>query len=215
VSSEPLPRIKVCGLTRVEDAELAISLGAWALGFVFHARSPRATTPESVATIIERLNLKNQKTVGVMVNEDFETISRHVRVSGINTVQLHGDETPELCERLRCELPEIQVIKALRLKDRSVLSGLAAYTRSGDPILLDTFAPGEWGGTGLTGDWQLALEASRSASIILAGGLNPQNIRVALKAVVPYAVDVSSGLESSPGVKSHEKMREFFLNSKG
>jgi phosphoribosylanthranilate isomerase len=205
------PCIKVCGLTRLEDAELAVRLGAWALGFIFYAKSPRAMTAEGVGSILAHLKDISVKKCAVFVNATPEEIVQSVRVSGVNVVQLHGDETVEYCAKLRQSLPGIQVIKALRLRDRSVLAEVAMFARAGELVLLDTYVEGEAGGTGVTGDWTLAHEAAKLTSVILAGGLNPDNIRLALDTVAPFAVDVSSSLESSHGIKSSEKMERFFM----
>jgi len=143
-----------------------------------------------------------------------EEIRRAVSVSGIGTVQLHGEETPAFCSDLKALLPGLGVIKALRPRSREELSQLAAYIPSCEAILLDTYMPGFQGGTGVTGDWSLAALGARQCKIILAGGLNPGNIEAALATPDVFAVDVSSGLESRPGQKSHAKMRLFFENAK-
>lgn len=215
-----LPRIKICGLTRGEDALLAASLGAWAIGFVFHSQSPRAISPENAGKLIKQIVKSGVKpslrTVGVCVNLSFEMLQDILRLSQVNTLQLHGDESPEFCSEIReligSKIKDFQLFKALRLRKREDLNLISQYQSSCDALLLDTFVAGssEWGGTGVVGNWEWAKQASDQTPIILAGGLNPENIAKAIQLVGPFAVDASSGLERIPGEKSHEKMREFF-----
>jgi phosphoribosylanthranilate isomerase len=208
------PKIKVCGLTRAEDARLAVELGAWALGFVFHAASPRATTPENAGAILKDLDAAGAKKVGVFVNAGTDEISRAIRLSGIDTVQLHGEETPEFCAQLKRLLPGISIIRALRPKNAGELSAIGGFAASCESVLLDSYVEGARGGTGVTGDWTLAALGARDARIVLAGGLHPENVAQALKTPCIYAIDVSSGLEEAPGRKSAEKMKKFFENAR-
>ena len=200
-------------MTRAADAELAARLGAWAIGFIFHDASPRATTPDSAGGIIRTVRAPELKTVGVFVNASLEAIVRAVERSGINTVQLHGEEGPGFCAELKERLPQVGVIKALRPRGRDELAQVPLYGTSCEAVLLDAYVSGVPGGTGLTGDWSLAAEAAKTARIILAGGLNPGNIRKATQTAGVFAVDASSGLEEAPGVKSSEKMKLFFENA--
>lgn len=214
------PRIKICGLTRIEDVLLATSLGAWAIGFVFHPQSPRAISPENTGKLIKlALNSgmsPSLRTVGVCVNLSIVEIEEVLRLSGVNTVQLHGDESPEFCHEIRkrigSQVKDFQMFKALRLRNDEDLKLISKYQSFCDALLLDTFVEGssEWGGTGVVGNWEWAKQASDQARIVLAGGLTPENIAHALRVVNPFAVDASSGLERIPGEKAHEKMREFF-----
>lgn len=196
--------VKVCGVTNVEDALAALDAGADMLGFNFYARSPRYVTPAEVRKIIERLP-DGVSCVGVFVNEptpaEVERIAHEAR---LGTVQLHGDETPDYCRSLR----GLTTVKALRVgADYSVES---AATYKTDAVLLDAYVAGERGGTGHTFDWALAtLTRERVPRLFFAGGLNPKNVAAALAAVRPYAVDVCSGVETSPGRKSPELMRRF------
>ncbi len=196
--------VKVCGITNVEDALAALDAGAEMLGFNFYARSPRYVTPAAARQIIERLP-EGVTCVGVFVNEpapaDVERIAREAR---LGAVQLHGDETPEYCQSLR----GLTTIKALRVGADYTPKSAAAYDT--DAVLLDAYVAGERGGTGHTFDWALAtLTRERVPRLFLAGGLNPDNVASAVAAVRPYAVDVCSGVETSPGRKSPELMCRF------
>jgi len=195
-------RIKICGITNLDDALVATELGADAVGFIFYEKSPRFINPKTAALIIRELP-PFVATVGVFVNEPPDRVIDTAKEAGVGCVQLHGDETPEYCSSLG-----LRTIKALRVKDASVLNMLRSYSVSG--ILLDTYREGVPGGTGETFDWEIAAEAASAGRIILSGGLTPENIREAIEKVGPYAVDVSSGVESTPGRKDHEKLRKFF-----
>jgi tryptophan synthase beta subunit len=209
-------QIKICGITRVEDALLAAELGAWALGFVHYETSPRAVGAETVREILAALREKLEtasrppRTVGVFVNASIQEIEKFVSIAGIDAVQLHGDESPEFCAELRRALPAIGIIKAFRPRAGQALKSLSSYVPPCESILIDAYAPDRYGGSGLTANWPLALEATRRGKTILAGGLKAENIGAAIRAVRPFAVDVSSGVEASPGVKSPEKLRELF-----
>ena len=195
-------RIKICGITNKEDALAATHLGADALGFIF-AASPRKISVERAREIIKALP-PFVKTVGVFVDEDPERVSSIAAMCGLDILQLHGSESVEYCSSF-----DLRVIKAVRLQSRDDLDNLSQYVSVVDTLLLDTYLPNRLGGTGITFDWKLAVEARRYGRIILAGGLNPENVAAAISMVKPYAVDASSGLERSPGVKDHEKMAQF------
>ena len=195
-------RIKICGITNKEDALAAAHLGADALGFVF-AASPRKVSAESAREIIKALP-PFVKTVGVFVDEDPERVSSIAALCGLDILQLHGSESVDYCKSF-----DRRVIKAVRMQSRDELKNLSKYVGVVDGLLLDTYVPNKLGGTGITFDWKLAVEARRYGRIILAGGLNPENVAAAIKMVKPYAVDASSGLERSPGVKDHEKVAQF------
>ncbi|MFP3870447.1 MAG: phosphoribosylanthranilate isomerase [Syntrophobacteria bacterium] len=195
-------RIKICGITNEEDALAAARLGADALGFVF-APSPRQISTERARDIVRVLPPLIQ-TVGVFVDEEPEKVAATVRYCQLDLVQLHGSESAAYCRQLGRG-----VIKAVRLRAHSDLEGLSEYNGAVEALLLDTYAPRTYGGTGLTFDWNLALEAKNYGRIILAGGLNPENVAAAISRVRPYAVDASSGLEQRPRVKDHAKMAGF------
>jgi phosphoribosylanthranilate isomerase len=199
-----MTRVKVCGITNLEDALAALDAGAEMLGFNFYARSPRYVTPAAARKIIERLP-EGTDCVGVFVNEPTPAeVERIAHEAGLGTVQLHGDETPEYCQSLR----GLSIIKALRVGADYTPESAAIYGT--DAVLLDAYVPGERGGTGHTFDWTLAsLTRERVPKLFLAGGLNPENVAAAVAAVRPYAVDVCSGVEISPGRKSPELIRRF------
>ncbi len=194
-------RIKICGITNVEDALQAVEAGADALGFVFYAKSPRHVAPHEVQKIIAALP-PFVTTVGLFVNEPIPRIRRTMAAARLDVVQLHGDERPE-----DCLIEPLRVIKALRVKDAESLAGAAQYQVSA--LLLDAFCDEAYGGTGKQFDWQLAKRLTGKRPLILAGGLNPENVIDAVRQVNPYAVDVSSGVESGPGKKDHQKVAEF------
>ncbi|MBW1797802.1 MAG: phosphoribosylanthranilate isomerase [Deltaproteobacteria bacterium] len=195
-------RVKVCGITSKEDALLAAKLGADALGFIF-APSPRLVIPEVVRSIICDLPPLVQ-TIGVFVNENPTWIKEIIRFCGLDLVQLHGDESPEICEEF---MP--RTIKAIRLKNKSILEDTGSYLGKVRALLFDTYSGEKRGGTGKTLDWDMAVSAKQvQIPIILAGGLNPANIEDSILNVRPFAVDVNSGVEERPGKKSPILMRE-------
>jgi phosphoribosylanthranilate isomerase len=194
-------KIKICGITNVEDALQAVAAGADALGFVFYAGSPRCVAAEQVRAITDQLPPFISK-VGLFVNETRAKIEQMMATAGLNLIQLHGDEQPEDC----C-FESYPVIKALRVKSADSLQGLEAYRTSA--LLLDAWSDEAYGGTGHSFDWQLLRSLSTERPLILAGGLEPQNVAVAIATVNPYAVDVSSGVELMPGRKDHDKVKEF------
>lgn len=198
-----MTKVKICGITRLMDAEAAVSMGAAALGFVF-AKSPRRISPEAAAEIALKVPT-SVKTVGVFVNEDPVRIEEIAYLCGLDLVQLHGNEPPAVCAQLAPH-----VIKAFRIRDEVSLSKLNAYKGTVYAVLLDAYQVGVNGGTGKTFDWKLAQKAQgKGIPVVLSGGLNPNNISDALTQVNPFAVDVSSGIEKRPGVKDHQKMRQF------
>jgi phosphoribosylanthranilate isomerase len=195
-------RVKICGITNLQDASTAVKLGADALGFVF-AHSPRQITPENARHIIHALP-PFVPMVGVFVDEGLTAIRDIVDFCGLDTVQLHGNESPELCHQL---MPHC--IKAFRLKDESSLSPLGLYQGHARALLLDTYQKGTKGGTGRAFDWKLAVKVREfGMPVILSGGLGPRNIQEAISTARPYAVDVNSGVESRPGKKDPILMKE-------
>ncbi len=202
-----MARIKICGITNIEDAETAIRYGADALGFVFYPKSPRNIMPETARSIVQSLP-PFITTVGVFVDEDVSNIEKTVSYVGLNTVQLHGSEPPESCNLSR------KIIKAIRIKDLSDLESLHVY-KNVSAYLLDTYSPHSYGGTGHVFNWEIAVDAMKFGRIILAGGLTPDNISEAVNMVRPYGVDVSSGVEgSSKGKKDHKKLKLFIERAK-
>lgn len=198
-------KVKICGITNLEDALAAVDYGADALGFVFFEKSPRNVTLETAGEIISCLP-PFVTTVAVFVNEDPARIKEIMRSAGIDVLQLHGDEPSEACGIWHT------VVRALRVKDFTDLKPLEIYRASA--FLLDAYSPGQFGGTGQIFNWDIAVEAKRFGRIILSGGLNPENVEKAVKRVRPYAVDVSSGVEKKKGKKDLKKMKEFIEKAK-
>ncbi len=196
-----MTRVKICGITNLEDALFAADSGADALGFVFWERSPRYITPGAAALIIEKLP-PFITTVGVFVDEEAGRVGDIIKTAGLTLAQLHGSESPEYCRAMACRF-----IKALRVKDAASLCGLSEY--GAEAVLLDTFVKGQPGGTGASFDWSLLSGMDYSGDVILAGGLTPDNVEDALGCYSPYAVDVSSGVEAEPGKKDPAKVRAF------
>lgn len=196
-------KVKICGITNLNDAMAAVEAGADALGFVFYQQSPRFVAPTTAARLIRALPPFIAK-VGVFVDAP-ETVVRGVaEVCGLDTLQFHGAETPEFCQRFS----SLKVVKAFRVKDAGSLAPMDAYDTDG--WLLDAYVPEAHGGTGVTFNWSFAREAKIAGyPIILAGGLCAENVAQAVHEVWPYGVDVSSGVESAPGKKDAQMMREF------
>jgi phosphoribosylanthranilate isomerase len=198
-------RVKVCGITRHEDAELAVELGAWALGFILWPHSPRAADPAVAAAISAALR-RRIEIVGVFVNATLDEIAHAADELHLSHVQLHGDEGPSFCAEAG-RRTGAKVIKAVRVAGAAEFQDLERYHT--DFHLLDTAARGLRGGSGQTWDWALAGSRRRRVPVILSGGLGPDNVADGIAAVDPWAVDVSSGVEESPGVKDHAKLRAF------
>lgn len=226
-------RIKICGLTRTKDAALALELGAWALGVIFAPESPRRLDLKRAAEVLapatdtgpgdampdrasgaghDAGTTKAVERIGVFVNAEPGEIAEAVAACGLTAVQLHGEEDPGRCRDIR-KLAGVPVIKALRVAGPEELQRVVQFDT--DYVLLDTYNPERRGGTGKVFDWSMTAsipEVVRSGRLILSGGLNPDNILDAARAVSPYALDVSSGVESAPGVKDSEKLRRLFEN---
>lgn len=204
-------KVKVCGITSLSDAMAAAILGADALGFIFYKKSPRFIEPERARKIISNLP-PMVKTVGVFVDEQPENIKEIGKICGLDLFQLHGEESPEFCKSL---MP--RSLKAIRIRDKARDEEIHAYKGSVRGILLDTWSKDAKGGTGQTFNWEIARDIVKGfeVPVILAGGLNPENIKDAIKKVKPYGVDVSSGVEKAPGVKDQRLLEEFFMALKG
>jgi phosphoribosylanthranilate isomerase len=198
-------RVKVCGITRLEDAELAVELGAWALGFILWPQSPRAADPAVAAGIAAALR-RRAELVGVFVNATLDEIAHAADELHLSHLQLHGDEGPAFCAEAG-RRTGAKVIKAVRVASAADFQDLERFRT--DFHLLDTAAHGLRGGTGETWDWALAARRRRKVPAILSGGLTPGNVAAGIEAVDPYAVDVSSGVEASPGVKDPAKLAAF------
>ncbi|MFC1650313.1 phosphoribosylanthranilate isomerase [Candidatus Latescibacterota bacterium] len=196
--------VKICGITRAGDAVIAESLGASAVGFVFYPKSPRYITPESAGRISVGLGPFVAR-VGVFVDEEPSIVMKTVHDAKLTAVQLHGAEDNDYIEKLH----GISVIKAFRIDPAFDCQSVNGY--KADAFLFDAYVKdGSYGGTGETFDWNKIEDCKKYGKIILAGGLNAANISDAVKTVSPWAVDVSSGVEKSPGIKDHGKLKEFF-----
>ena len=198
-------KIKMCGITNVDDARVAVEAGADALGFVRYRKSPRFVKPAVVKAIVAGLP-PFVLPVGVFVNEEPDRVRTLMDDCGLALAQLHGDETAPYCQDLGRP-----VLKALRLKDRGTFLALAEFSGRANVrgFLIDAFSDQAYGGTGQTVDWGLAQEVAQSMPVVLAGGLTPVNVAEAIARVRPYGVDVSSGVELSPGKKDHKKVKDF------
>jgi len=196
-------RVKICGITEFEDARDAVLLGADAIGLNFYPSSPRYIEPSRAAKIIERLP-PFVTVVGVFVNHpDPQNLEDFAGSLGLHAVQLHGNETPDYCSMIQ----RAKVIKALRVDSNFRVETLRSY--GSRTFLLDACSPDQFGGTGKSFNWELVFGANAFGSIVIAGGLNPENVAQAVGMLHPFAVDVASGVESRPGKKDYEKMRRF------
>lgn len=204
-------RIKMCGTTSIEDALKAVELGVDGLGFIFVESSPRFIEAEKARDITRSLPPFINK-VGVFVNEGATEIEEMVDYLGLDIVQLHGDESPELCDEIRRSLPSCSIIKAFRVGEHTREQDFTPYNDVVQGFLLDTYVKDKEGGTGDSFDWEIIPRLNLQLPFLLAGGLNPENITEALKLLAPYGVygvDVNSGVESSPGIKDHERLQKF------
>ena len=198
-------RIKICGITNLADAKVAVQAGADALGFVFYDQSPRRISIPAAAEIARHLHPAILR-VGVFVNAPAEFISEAIAGSDLSLLQFHGDETPEFCMRFG-----LMSMKAFRIRDAESLKELPKYPT--EAWLLDAYSAENLGGTGEKFNWDLAVEAQKFGKpVFLAGGLTPENVAAAVRKVQPFGVDVSSGVESSPGKKDHTRVRAFIAN---
>ena len=206
-----MTKVKICGITNLEDALHAVKCGADALGFNFYGMSPRYISPEKAGEIISALPKEILK-VGVFVNEPVENVLAIAEIAKLDAAQLHGDETPEFVDNLK-SLSNVQIIKAMRVTPNFQANMVLACRA--DAILLDAYSPSERGGTGESFDWEVASAISQwVAQLYLAGGLKPDNVQNAIEAVRPYAVDVCSGVESAKGRKDPQKVVEFIRNAR-
>jgi phosphoribosylanthranilate isomerase len=200
-----VPRVKICGITRAEDAELAVSLGAWAIGFILWPESKRAADP-AVAAGIARTMRRRVELVGVFVNPTLDEVVQASESIGLTHVQLHGDEGPSFCTAVAARTGA-RVIKALRIGSQADMRDAERFHT--DFHLLDADAGSAYGGTGRTWNWELIGARRSKIPVILSGGLTPDNVGDAIAAVQPWGVDVASGVESAPGIKDPAKLEAF------
>lgn len=196
-------KVKICGITNVEDAGKAAYYGAWAVGFVFHKKSPRYVSPSRAKKIIDTLP-PFITPVGVFVNLSDRAIRDICKFTGIRTLQFHGTESPVFCHRFK----EYKKIKAFRVGPDFKPEQVKQYNV--DAYLFDAYVEGQEGGTGESFNWEVIKDVKFDKPVILSGGLKASNIVQAVDEVSPYAVDISSGVEKSPGIKDPRKIREFF-----
>ena len=197
-------RIKICGITRSQDARVAVSAGAWAVGFVFYPQSPRFINLNKARAIIKSLPPFIEP-VGVFVNETEEKVKRIASFCSLRTLQFHGDESPSYCRFFKTKF---KVIKAFRVADQCDIKTIQRYDVSA--VLMDTYQPGRYGGTGIPFSWSLMKNLGHlEMPLIISGGLTSDNVKQALTKFEPFAVDVSSGVESSPGIKDRRKIENF------
>lgn len=194
-------KVKICGITNMEDAAAAVDVGADALGFIFYPKSPRGIDTKTAARIIKETP-PFVLSVGVFVNETPDAVNKIIAECGLDRAQLHGSEGPGYCEKVNAK-----VIKVLRVSDINDITVIKEYCVSA--YLLDAYQEGIHGGTGKTFDWDIAVAAKRFGNIILSGGLTPENVGDAIRHVRPHVVDVCTGVELRPGKKDPEKMKRF------
>jgi phosphoribosylanthranilate isomerase len=202
-------RVKMCGTRRLEDAVAAVLYGVDALGFIFYGKSPRCISIDAAAGIIQKIPLFVDR-VGVFVNASIPEVVSTAGV-GLSSVQLHGSESAEYCRQIRHKLPSHSIIKAFRVGEESRAEDFTPYNDCVDAFLLDTYIQGARGGTGQAFDWSIIERLQLQRSIILAGGLTPENVVGAIAKVHPFAVDINSGVESQPGVKDHARLKELLF----
>jgi phosphoribosylanthranilate isomerase len=204
-------KVKICGITNLDDARLSVEYGADVLGFNFYEKSPRYIAPSEAREIIKQID-PGIETIGVFVNASIDEIANVTSITTIRTVQLHGDETPKFADRLR-DVTGVYVIKALRVSTGFDPKTALEYNVNG--FLLDTLSGKDYGGSGETFNWEIAREFKKiMPEFFLAGGLNPQNVADAVRAVRPSALDVCSGVESTKGKKDREKVAAFVRNAR-
>ena len=201
-------RIKMCGITNLEDATAAVEAGVDALGFIFYEKSPRNIDPKLARIIIEQLP-PFVDTVGVFVDRDREEVEEIIHFCSLGYAQLHGQESPKYCERLARFAAPCQVIKALRVGSHLQAADITPYNDYVKGFLLDTYQKGVKGGTGQRFDWSLIEGLKLQRDFILAGGLDAESVQEALERVRPYALDVNSGVEATPGQKDHKLIKKF------
>jgi phosphoribosylanthranilate isomerase len=194
-----MTQVKICGITKEEDALCAAECGAAALGFIFYPGSPRCITPEKAQRIIDKLT-PEIITVGVFVNEKAEEVKRIAQYCSLDFIQLHGDESAEYCRNF----PQAMIIKAVNLQSETDL--MQAFNYNTAALLVDSRHAGLYGGTGKKANWDLALRVKGKKPLILSGGLNEENVSEALEKVLPEALDFNSGVEIQPGTKDHKKI---------
>jgi phosphoribosylanthranilate isomerase len=206
-------RIKICGICQPDQGQAIAALGIKTLGFICVPSSPRYVTVEKARQILEKLPPGIQ-TIGVFADASLETIKQVVLATGFTGIQLHGNEIPEFCRAVKQALPNQEIIKALRIQSTESLQNAIAYYSVVDTLLLDAYHPQQLGGTGQTLPWNDLKNFQPPCPWLLAGGLNPDNILTALDSLHPDGIDLSSGVERSPGNKDLDKVSQLIKNLK-
>jgi phosphoribosylanthranilate isomerase len=206
-------QVKICGITKPDQGRAIAQLGATALGFICYPPSPRYVTPERIREIVDQLPIHTAtgqpiSRIGVFVDVPLEEIAEVVEAGKLSGVQLHGSESPQFCQQLRAALPAVEIIKALRVRDRQTLEQSQLYHGSIDRLLLDAYHPALFGGTGRTLDWASLQQFRPGCPWLLSGGITPHNVQEAVSQVAPDGIDTSSGVEIAPGDKDLEKVKQ-------
>ena len=202
-------RVKICGITQPEQGKAIAFAGATALGFICVRSSPRYVSAAQIRAVVTQLP-ENIDNIGVFANSTVDEIAQTVADSGLTGVQLHGDESTEFCYQIRQSLPNVEIIKALRIRSLEDFDKAVSYTDTVNTLLLDAYHPQQLGGTGKTLDWNMLQQFSPNCPWFLAGGLTPDNIVEALNQVKPSGIDLSSGVERAPGDKDLDKVAQLF-----
>jgi phosphoribosylanthranilate isomerase len=202
-------RVKICGITQPEQGQAIAQLGASALGFICVPVSPRYVTPEQIQAITAQVPSECDR-IGVFVNADLATIVRTAAIGNLTGVQLHGHESPDVCLQVRQALPQVEILKALRVRNADTLKEAAIYYPYIDTLLLDAYHPHLAGGTGLQLDWQILQSFQPQCPWLLAGGLTPENVLTAVQRLHPSGIDLSSGVERVPGDKDLAQVAKLF-----
>jgi phosphoribosylanthranilate isomerase len=208
-------RVKICGITKPDQGQAIAQLGAHALGFICVAQSPRYVLPEQIRAIVKQLPInpvtgQSVDRVGVFANASISEIYQTVTLAELNGVQLHGNESPQFCHQLQFALPQVEIIKALRIRTLEALSQIKLYEGCINTLLLDAYHPNVLGGTGRTLNWSALQNFRPGFPWFLAGGLTPDNILDALAQAQPNGIDLSSGLERAPGDKDLLRVQQLF-----
>ncbi|MDJ0730950.1 MAG: phosphoribosylanthranilate isomerase [Crocosphaera sp.] len=202
-------RVKICGITQAEQGQAIANLGATALGFICVERSPRYIKSQQIQEIIQVLPTTIDR-IGVFANASLTDIEAVLKIAQLTGIQLHGDETPQFCAQIKQLWPHLEIIKAFRIKTAESLLDIPQYREVIDTLLLDAYHPQQLGGTGKTLNWDILATFEPDRPWFLAGGLNPNNIVQALDNLTPDGIDLSSGVERSPGDKDINKVTQLF-----
>ncbi len=206
--------VKICGITQPHAALAIAQMGVDALGFICVEASPRYVLPDRLQEMTAVLPPQIDR-IGVFLNRDLDSVVAIAKAGALTGVQLHGEEPPEFCDRLRQAAPQLKIVKALRVRDRATLALARAYEGHVDVLLLDAYDPQQAGGTGKTLDWQLLQGFRSHCPWWLAGGLTPSNAAIAIARVHPQGIDVASGVELRPGIKDLAKVRQLLAAVRG